>query len=90
MVMRNENNVSIFLVVMGVGNLVRVNINSDLSLDCQFVAVMTKPLKFDSIIVQHIITITRIPWHRGFYLNVILGCNFWICNDEIVFAQAYY
>ena len=66
MVMRNENYVSIFLVVMGVGNLVRININSDPFLDCQFVAIMTKPLKFDSIVVQHIITITRIPWGQNF------------------------
>lgn len=86
MVVRNENNVSIFFVVMGAQNLVRVNINIKLTIDCQLVAIVTKPMKFDSIKVQHIISTTNIHWHREFYLKMILGFNFWICNNEVIFA----
>jgi hypothetical protein len=49
MIVRDKDNVSIIFVMMGVGNLVRVDVNNSLVPDRQFVAIMAKPMKSDSV-----------------------------------------
>jgi hypothetical protein len=62
MIVRDKNNVSVIFVVVGLGNLVRVNINNSLVADCQLEAIVAKPMKPDSIKVQHI---SRPPIYLG-------------------------
>jgi hypothetical protein len=54
MIVRDKDNVSVFFVVVGLGNFERVNININPFADRQFETIVTKPMKHDSIKVQHI------------------------------------
>jgi hypothetical protein len=54
MIVRDKDNVSVIFVVVRLGNLVRVNINNSLVADCQFEAIVAKPMKPDSVKVQHL------------------------------------
>jgi hypothetical protein len=54
MIVRDKDNVSVIFVVVGLGNLVRVNINNSPAADCQLEAIVAKPMKPDSIKIQHI------------------------------------
>jgi hypothetical protein len=49
MIVRDKDNVSIIFVMMGLGNLVRVSVNYSLVAERQFVAIVAKPMKPDSI-----------------------------------------
>ena len=75
--------------MMGVGNLVRIDVNNSLAFDRQFVAIMAKPMQSDSVKLEHTnTTTTSTSWRQEFYLKVILGINFWICYNEIILAEA--
>jgi hypothetical protein len=50
MIVRDKDNVSVIFVMMGLRNLVRVDVNNSLFIaDRQFVAIVAKPMKRDSI-----------------------------------------
>jgi hypothetical protein len=50
MIVRDKDNVSIIFVMMGLRNLVRVDVNNSLFIaDRQFVTIVAKPMKRDSI-----------------------------------------
>jgi hypothetical protein len=49
MIVRDKDNVSVIFVMMGLRNLVRVDVNNSLFADRQFVAIVAKPMKRDSI-----------------------------------------
>jgi hypothetical protein len=64
MIVRDKDNVSVIFVMMGLRNLVRVDVNNSLFIaDRQFVTIMAKPMKRDSIKVYH--TITAITIYDG-------------------------
>jgi hypothetical protein len=49
MIVRDKDNVSVIFVVVGLGNLVRVNVDNSPAADCQLEAIVAKPMKPDSI-----------------------------------------
>jgi hypothetical protein len=49
MIVRDKDKVSVIFVMMGLRNLVRVDVNNTLFADRQFVAIVAKPMKRDSI-----------------------------------------
>jgi hypothetical protein len=49
MIVRDKDNVSVIFVMMGLRNLVRVDVNNSLFADRQFEAIVAKPMKRDSI-----------------------------------------
>jgi uncharacterized protein (DUF2336 family) len=50
MIVRDKDNVSIIFVIMRLGDLERVDVNNSLAVvERQFVAIVTKPMKPDSI-----------------------------------------
>jgi hypothetical protein len=49
MIVRDKDNVSVIFVMMGLRNLVRIDVNNSLFADRQFVAIVAKPMKRDSI-----------------------------------------
>jgi hypothetical protein len=49
MIVRDKDNVSVIFVMMGLRNLVRVDVNNSLFADRQFVAIVAKPMKRNSI-----------------------------------------
>jgi hypothetical protein len=49
MIVRDKDNVSVIFVMMGLRNLVRVDVNNSLFADRQFVTIVAKPMKRDSI-----------------------------------------
>jgi hypothetical protein len=49
MIVRDKDNVSVIFVMMGLRNLVRVDVNNSLFADRQFVAIVAKPMKRHSI-----------------------------------------
>jgi hypothetical protein len=62
MIVRDKDNVSVIFVVVGLGNLVRVHVNNSPAADCQLEAIVAKPMKTDSIKIQHI---SRPPMYIG-------------------------
>jgi hypothetical protein len=63
MIVRDKDNVSVIFVMMGLRNLVRVDVNNSLFADRQFVTIVAKPMKRNSIKVYH--TITAITIYDG-------------------------